>query len=263
MYADDFQKERIVDHLKTGMAVGLWFLLLFGLLNAFAVMWTTAVWFQQFVQGGSIPAGAKDYLLEFMPIFSISAVSNGFLGILLGGIWGVLLGTYLKLRGRCSKSQEDRASLHIASFFAFPFIYITIFLIILLKYVFNKESVSLEVSHILLFLLVLTVFSYILFRIIKGILNLLFRISIFRFPITRKGFVTLTVSYGLLIGLASYIPPLLVSPVKGGALPFSCSIDSDKSAQLPDILLIVLDTTRADIHLPSGHWQGMHRSSPV
>jgi len=196
--------------------------------------------------GGGIPPGAKNYLLKFTPIFAISALSNGLLGILIGGVWGALVGGVMKLRGRFPVDRVDRMAFHISAFFAFPFFFLTILSFILGKYMLDKGSVSMETGRMAVSMAVLLGVSYLLFRIGRFILRQLFRVSLFRFPITPKGIVILTLCYALFTCLISYVPPMLAVKNPGADLPFTCDPSGSEPGQRPNILLLVLDTTRAD-----------------
>jgi arylsulfatase A-like enzyme len=135
---------------------------------------------------------------------------------------------------------------HIASFFAFPFFFLTIVSFKVGKYFLDKDSVSLGAGRMMVSFIVLLGVSYLLFRVGRFLLRLLFRVSLFRFPITRKGFIVLTVCYALFTCMISYIPPMLAIHNPGADLPFTCDPSGSEPGQRPNILLLVLDTARAD-----------------
>jgi len=246
MKAPERTRQGFWDQVAMGMAVGFGFFLLFGLLNALGVMGSTAAWFKQFLQSGEIPPGARNYLLRFTPIFAISAVSHGLLGILAGALWGAMVGGVMELRGRFPADRAESAALHLSAFFAFPFVFLTLLAFVLGKVVLDRGSVSLEAGRLAVSLVLLLGVSYLLYRMGRFLLRRLFRVSLFRVPLTRKGFAILTLCYALSTALISYVPPMLAVQNPAAGFPFTCDAPGPGPGSRPNILLVVMDTTRAD-----------------
>lgn len=242
----EFKSRSLLSQVLIGMAVGFLFFQLLGMINAILIISGTAAWFKQFLQGGGIPAAARIYLMKSTPIFVLSAVSNGVVGILFGGIWGILLWVYQKVRSRFPETLEDAISYHLASFMALPMMMITLGILLFFRSSFVKDSPPVTFWGVLINLVILLVLIYAIFRISRWIIRFLLRTRPGRFAVSRKGALVLTVCYGLFICLISFLPPRLASREEERILPNVCSEKDNSEGERPNILLLVLDTLRAD-----------------
>ena len=92
----------------------------------------------------------------------------------------------------------------------------------------------------------LLVLIYGIFRISRWIVRLLLRLRPVRFAASRRGFFFLLIFNGLVICLISFLPPMLASREAEKVLPVTCAEGKGTEEERPNILLLVLDTTRAD-----------------
>ncbi len=239
------QTEPLLRHLGTGAAAGLFLLLIWGFLNALLVMGGTAVWFKQFILGAPVPPGAKAYLLKTFPIFAISAASHGLLGLLAGGLWGAILWGWLKARSRFLEDSLSLVSFHTASFVAVPlFLFPTLTFTLMSDKLGQGDSPG-YVLKVILVALALGLASVVIYKISLFFTRLLLRIPPCRLLTRGKWFWGLTLGYGLVICLVSFLPPAWVSSGDTNITPALPTGSEDRTG-LPNILLVVMDTTRSD-----------------
>ena len=246
MHGPDPQSDNILRHLRLGVAVGLAVFLFWGFINALLILGTTAAWFNQFVQGAPVPPAAKAYLWRSTPIFAISMASHGVMGIVLGALWGTVVGLYFRWRRRTPATAFDLLCHHAASFIAFPLFFLTALGATVAKWALGKNEHPVTLPRALLFLVLLVVSSWLLFLLARLVLRFVLRLPGVRATTSPRGFGITMGAYALVTVLISFVPPMLVG---GGAAPRAGAGRigaAGAGPEPPNVLLVVLDTTRAD-----------------
>lgn len=231
-------------------------LLVIGILNGLSLYWGQAKYLRGIAPPGGLPPEARLELARSSPIVFIAYVCNTGFGIILGALWGACaaLATLVKKntwppRRFFRPGMSPRASslaFHLSSFSSFLVPGLLFFLLAWKKYLLTRPQAGEFAMGVAFLLVVYLALSYGLYRVLSPLVFLLAQLRPLRILARPRTGLVAFLAVSAVVAIGSFAQLALVThqgppaPQPPGPVPVRAPSGA------PHVLLLVLDTTRAD-----------------
>ncbi len=232
--------ERFRRHLVAALVAGLATMAVIGVGNGAALWKGAESWFATI--DGTTSVRAKAELFRQAPTLFWAVVYDGGIGAVLGGLWGIGVGAWAARRSKPHPSKGGLASWHLSAFLWFPFL-----LVLGLAAAMKRQELHPIASAVLAKRLVVNVpltllFAWLGHRGTWAVFRWLGARIPFRWLAGPRAQAGLAAVFAGAVLAVSFVPPAIAPavPPRPAAPPLTAT------RERPNVLLVVLDTLRAD-----------------
>ncbi|MFN7955559.1 MAG: sulfatase [bacterium] len=227
-------------HALAGLLAGAAVLALLGVGNGAALWKGAESWFATI--DGTTSARARAELFRQAPTLFWAVAYDAGLGAVLGGVWGLGVGAWAARRRTAHPARGGLASWHLSAFVWFPF-----FLIAGLAFAMKRQELHPIAADVLARRLVVNLplsigIAWLCHRGTWAVFRWLGARIPFRWLASRRARVRLGLVFASAVLLVSFVPPRIAPAVPPPAAPAPLAATKAR----PNVLLLVLDTLRAD-----------------